>query len=154
MGPWPVTETIHGLVSWTDGTPTSSGTNTNGVYVWGVGHGFSVQAPADADVREPWWYTWEGGQAGEADRIPIGQFSGGLHGRYPNRKRAVRWQLHLDLCSVQAGANIDGNLGNELRSRERNVERGGVALMFAFSVYGEPTYNRLKRLPAPKWLVG
>ena len=39
-------------VSWTDGTPTaSSSNNTNGVYVWGVGHGFSIQAPADTTTR-------------------------------------------------------------------------------------------------------
>ena len=39
-------------ISWTDGTPTaSSSNNANGVYVWSVGHGFSIQAPADTTTR-------------------------------------------------------------------------------------------------------
>ena len=40
------------LVSWTDGTPTaSSANNTNGVYIQGVGQGFSIHAPADTTTR-------------------------------------------------------------------------------------------------------
>ena len=39
-------------VSWTDGTPTaSSSNNTDGMYLAGVGQGFSVQAPADTTTR-------------------------------------------------------------------------------------------------------
>jgi hypothetical protein len=38
--------------SWSDGTPTRKGTNiTTGVFISGVGHGFSVTAPADTTVR-------------------------------------------------------------------------------------------------------
>jgi hypothetical protein len=40
-------------VSWTDGTPTASTTNdTNGVFVYGIGDGFSVTAPADTTTRK------------------------------------------------------------------------------------------------------
>jgi hypothetical protein len=39
-------------VSWTDGTPTAtSSNNRNGVYIDGIGQGFSVTAPADTTVR-------------------------------------------------------------------------------------------------------
>ena len=38
--------------SWTDGTPTATGTNNaNGVYITGVGKGFSITAPADAGIK-------------------------------------------------------------------------------------------------------
>ncbi len=40
-------------VSWTDGTPTASTTNdTSGVYVYTVGDGFSLTAPADTTTRK------------------------------------------------------------------------------------------------------
>jgi len=39
-------------VSWTDGTPTATSTNNaNGVYIIGVGQGFSFTAPADLATR-------------------------------------------------------------------------------------------------------
>ncbi len=39
-------------LSWTDGTPTaSSSSNTNGIFIASVGHGFSFQAPADTATR-------------------------------------------------------------------------------------------------------
>jgi len=39
-------------LSWTGGTPTATGTaNTNGVYVWGLGNGFSVTVPAGTASR-------------------------------------------------------------------------------------------------------
>jgi hypothetical protein len=39
-------------ISWSDGTPTaSSANNTNGVYISGVGQGFSLEAPADTTTR-------------------------------------------------------------------------------------------------------
>jgi hypothetical protein len=38
--------------SWTNGTPTESATNsTTGIYVWGVGNGFNITAPADTTQR-------------------------------------------------------------------------------------------------------
>ena len=40
------------LVSWTDGTPTSSSSNNrNGVYINGVGQGYTLTAPADTSTR-------------------------------------------------------------------------------------------------------
>jgi hypothetical protein len=39
-------------LSWTDGAPTAiSGGNTNGVFIWYTGNGFSVAAPADTTTR-------------------------------------------------------------------------------------------------------
>jgi hypothetical protein len=39
-------------LSWTDGTPTATSTNNkNGVYVDGLGNGFSFTAPADTSTR-------------------------------------------------------------------------------------------------------
>jgi hypothetical protein len=38
-------------LSWTDGTPTASGSNRNGVYTPGVGNGFQMTAPADTTTR-------------------------------------------------------------------------------------------------------
>jgi hypothetical protein len=38
-------------ISWSDGTPTASGSETGGVYVQGVGAGFSISAPADTTSR-------------------------------------------------------------------------------------------------------
>jgi hypothetical protein len=39
-------------MSWTDGTTTvSSSNNTNGVFIWSVGQGFSITAPADTTTR-------------------------------------------------------------------------------------------------------
>ena len=36
-------------LSWSDGTPTaSSSNNTSGVYIGGIGNGFSITAPAGA----------------------------------------------------------------------------------------------------------
>ncbi len=40
------------LISWTGGTPTASGTNSKeGVYIRGIGNGFSFTAPADTTTR-------------------------------------------------------------------------------------------------------
>jgi hypothetical protein len=40
------------LVNWTDGTPTASSTNNkNGIYISGIGHGFTFTAPADTTTR-------------------------------------------------------------------------------------------------------
>ena len=39
-------------MSWSDGTPTvSSANNMNGVYITGIGQGFSMSAPADTSTR-------------------------------------------------------------------------------------------------------
>ena len=38
-------------VSWSGGTPTASGSNMSGVYIPGVGMGFSISAPADTTAR-------------------------------------------------------------------------------------------------------
>ena len=39
-------------LSWTDGTPTASnGGDTNGVFIWNTGNGFSITAPADTTTR-------------------------------------------------------------------------------------------------------
>ena len=38
-------------LSWSDGTPTGTGSNRQGVYTWGGGNGFQVTAPADLTVR-------------------------------------------------------------------------------------------------------
>jgi hypothetical protein len=39
-------------ISWTDGTPTGSATNSNtGVYVQGLGNGYTITAPADTGKR-------------------------------------------------------------------------------------------------------
>jgi len=51
-------------ISWTDGTPTGSATNnTNGVYIAGIGKGFSVTAPADTTTRTVNLYVggWQSG---------------------------------------------------------------------------------------------
>ncbi len=37
--------------TWSDGTPTTSGSNKNGVYISGIGNGFQITAPADATAR-------------------------------------------------------------------------------------------------------
>src|SRR5579871_4631907 len=39
-------------LSWTDGTPTPANTNTNGIFVGGLGNGYSFTAPADTTVRK------------------------------------------------------------------------------------------------------
>jgi hypothetical protein len=38
-------------LSWTDGTPTPTGSNNNGVYINSLGNGFSFTAPADTSTR-------------------------------------------------------------------------------------------------------
>ncbi|MBB5190641.1 hypothetical protein HNQ50_001363 [Silvimonas terrae] len=38
-------------LSWTDGTPTASGSNADGVYISGSNNGFSLTAPADTTTR-------------------------------------------------------------------------------------------------------
>lgn len=38
-------------MSWSDGTPTISGSNKNGIYISGTGKGFSFTAPADTTTR-------------------------------------------------------------------------------------------------------
>lgn len=38
-------------LSWSDGSPTASGTNANGVYINSAGNGFSFTAPADTTTR-------------------------------------------------------------------------------------------------------
>ena len=38
-------------ISWTDGTPSATGSNWNGVYVAGVGNGFRTTAPAGTTAR-------------------------------------------------------------------------------------------------------
>ena len=38
-------------MSWTDGTPVAGDTNSNGLYINGVGNGFSITAPADTATR-------------------------------------------------------------------------------------------------------
>ena len=38
-------------LSWGDGTPTATGSNTNGLYTSGTGNGFSITAPADTNTR-------------------------------------------------------------------------------------------------------
>ncbi len=40
-------------LSWTDGTPTISGSNTNGVYINSLQNGFSFTVPADANKAHP-----------------------------------------------------------------------------------------------------
>ncbi|MGC4038461.1 MAG: Ig-like domain-containing protein [Chitinophagaceae bacterium] len=37
--------------TWTDGTPTTSGSNKNGIYITGIGKGFQITAPADLTQR-------------------------------------------------------------------------------------------------------
>ena len=37
--------------TWSDGTPTASGSNKNGIYITGVGKGFQITAPADLTQR-------------------------------------------------------------------------------------------------------
>ena len=38
-------------LSWSDGTPTTSGSNPNGVYMPGIGNGFQITVPADTTTR-------------------------------------------------------------------------------------------------------
>ena len=37
--------------TWSDGTPTASGSNKNGIYITGIGKGFQITAPADLTQR-------------------------------------------------------------------------------------------------------
>jgi hypothetical protein len=37
--------------TWSDGTPTTSGSNINGIYITGIGKGFQITAPADLSSR-------------------------------------------------------------------------------------------------------
>ena len=37
--------------SWSDGKPTASGSNKNGIYISGIGKGFQITAPADLAQR-------------------------------------------------------------------------------------------------------
>ena len=39
------------VLSWTDGTPTISGSNSNGLYISFLQNGFSFTAPADSNTR-------------------------------------------------------------------------------------------------------
>ena len=50
-------------ISWTDGTPTASATNNNGVFVAGIGSGFSITAPADTTTKTVHLYVggWQSG---------------------------------------------------------------------------------------------
>ena len=63
-GPWPVTEMIHGRsVGRTELPPPAAPTPTE--YTSGaLGTDFRSRLRRTRR-REPWWYTWEGGQAGE-----------------------------------------------------------------------------------------
>jgi Flp pilus assembly protein TadG len=50
-------------LTWSDGTPTVSGSNKNGIYIAGIGNGFQITAPADLTQRTLKVYVggWQSG---------------------------------------------------------------------------------------------
>ncbi len=50
-------------LTWSDGTPTASGSNRNGIYITGIGRGFQITAPADLTTRTLKVYVggWQSG---------------------------------------------------------------------------------------------
>ena len=61
-------------LSWTDGTPAISSTNnTNGVYISGIGNGFSFTAPADVTTRTLTVHVGAWNSGGNTDGASLGR---------------------------------------------------------------------------------
>ncbi|MGB6945135.1 MAG: hypothetical protein WBE37_22245, partial [Bryobacteraceae bacterium] len=77
-------------ISWTDGTPlTSSTSNTNGLFIAGVGQGFSFTAPADTTTRTLIVHVggWESGgtltaQLSDGSAAPYTDVTTNVNGQY------------------------------------------------------------------------
>ena len=77
-------------ISWTDGTPlTSSTSNTNGLFIAGVGQGFSFTAPADTTTRTLIVHVggWESGgtltaQLSDGSAAPYTDVTANVNGQY------------------------------------------------------------------------
>ena len=115
------------LVSWTDGTPTSSSSNNrNGVYINGVGQGYTLTAPADTGTRTLILHVggWSSGGTLTA------QLSDGSAARIPgcddHLQRVLLPQLHADLPGGKRRPDSDGDLGDDLRVRQPDVKLGGA----------------------------
>ena len=85
-------------LSWSDGTPTaSSSNNTSGVYISGIGNGFSITAPADTTQRTLTVYVGGWSSGGQLVGASLRWLGGKLHRHHGDRQRPVRPRLHAGL---------------------------------------------------------
>jgi hypothetical protein len=108
-------------IGWSDGTPTASSTNNNGIYTPGNNDGFSIAAPADTTVRTLNVYVGgyksggkltahlsDGSASDYVDTTPQNA-AGQYNGNYTLTYKAANAGAHLTVTWVQ---NSDGGGGN------------------------------------------
>ena len=111
-------------LSWTDGTPTASGSNNDGLYIGYLQNGFSFLVPADTNARNLTVHVG-GWQSGGTLTAHLSDGSAPDYCGLPGVVvLPIRSQLHLDLQCGICGTDVEDQLGNDLGVvRQRDVER-------------------------------
>ena len=110
-------------LTWTDGTPTASATNNNGIYVNYLQNGYSFTAPADTGTRTLSVYVggWLSGGTLTAHLSDF--FRGGFCGQHNTGQWPVRPELHPHLQSGFGRTDTHRELDSDFGSGQRNTER-------------------------------
>jgi hypothetical protein len=116
-------------LSWTDGSPTASGTNnTNGIYISAIGNGFSITAPADTTLRTITVHVggWESGgtftaHLSDGSAVDFTDATGVVNGQY-DRNYTISYRA----ASASQSLKVSWTMTSGVSSA--NVTLNGAAL--------------------------
>ena len=120
-------------LSWSDGTPTaSSSNNTSGVYISGIGNGFSITAPADTTQRTLTVYVGGWSSGGQL----VAHFSDGSAANFTDTTATASGQYDRAYTLVYAANSANQTLTVTwvMASGTGNVTLNGAALAGGIAV--------------------